>query len=1037
MNPGDVYRPPQGYNAYGSPTRQNQRPPQPQSPHLPPQQPPYPPPHRPAVQYGDPFSASPQRPPTAPVQNMSPAWQEPQDSHHHASHPLQPASPTGPQSPRYSLPTQSMSPFNGSPASAPAPAPYIMGSPSHVHAPPIPASSPQHTRFNMNPSYSLPQQQLTPSYSYPNGIDDRLTSPPPLMPHHSSHSSISAIPAPVPDNVNYSPSYPPQGYGNTADDDMNDSHPLLAHAAPDPRFGIPQSASAMSMSAPEARYQLSDTGAGDMGVPMYTGNGDAERQNGFGTGDGVGADDEDEVNMHYGPIPARMVRRNRTQKRVQLFQGHLVLDVEVPTMLLDQCPIRQGNEFTKMRYTAVTCDPNDFVEDKYTLRQRLYDPPRQTELFIVITMYNEDDILFCRTMRGVMQNIAHLCTRSKSKTWGENGWKKVVVCIVADGRKKINPRTRSVLAALGVYQEGVGKNIVNGKPVTAHVYEYTTQLSINSSGKIGPGGPNTVPIQMLFCLKEKNQKKINSHRWFFNAFGTCLRPNVCVLLDVGTQPGPDSIYHLWKAFDINSSVGGACGEIVALKGMFWKNLLNPLVAAQNFEYKMSNILDKPLESIFGYITVLPGAFSAYRYIALLNDEKGNGPLKQYFVGETMHGSGAGIFSSNMYLAEDRILCWELVSKRECKWKLHYVKSAYAITDVPDTVPELVSQRRRWLNGSFFAAIHSIVHFGYLYRSSHTFTRKFFLHVELVYQTLNMIFAWFALGNYFIAFFVLTESLNSLGSAWKYVNTPLHYIYIALLLWCFLLSLGNRPAGSKIGYTLSMVGFALITVYMLFAAIYLAVKGIQDVEAQGDITASTVFGNKIFRNIVISLLATYGLYILSSLIALEPWHMITSFLQYLLLAPSYINVLNVYAFCNVHDVSWGTKGSDKVSDDLGVVKSSGDNKDEVTVDLPIEQKDINAVYAAELQILGTKAPKEVGVISDDQKQEDYYKNVRTNVLLAWTMTNGALVAAILQTSGGDSSLATTYMGILFTVAGLAFFRFLGSSAYLVVRLFVGE
>lgn len=62
------------------------------------------------------------------------------------------------------------------------------------------------------------------------------------------------------------------------------------------------------------------------------------------------------------------------------------------------------------------------------------------------------------------------------------------------------------------------------------------------------------------------------------------------------------------------------------------------MAAQNFEYKMSNILDKPLESVFGYITVLPGAFSAYRYIALQNDSVGEGPLQKYFLGEKMVNS---------------------------------------------------------------------------------------------------------------------------------------------------------------------------------------------------------------------------------------------------------------------------------------------------------------------------------------------------------------------------------------------------------------
>ena len=160
-------------------------------------------------------------------------------------------------------------------------------------------------------------------------------------------------------------------------------------------------------------------------------------------------------------------------------------------------------------------------------------------------------------------------------------------------------------------------------------------VSISPSLKINSAGKDVCPVQVVFCLKEKNQKKINSHRWFFNAFGPVLEPNVCVLLDVGTMPGPTSIYHLWKAFDINSNVGGACGEIVALKGKLGVNLINPLVAAQNFEYKMSNILDKPLESIFGYITVLPGAFSAYRYIALQNDRMGEGPLQKYFLGEKM------------------------------------------------------------------------------------------------------------------------------------------------------------------------------------------------------------------------------------------------------------------------------------------------------------------------------------------------------------------------------------------------------------------
>lgn len=57
----------------------------------------------------------------------------------------------------------------------------------------------------------------------------------------------------------------------------------------------------------------------------------------------------------------------------------------------------------------------------------------------------------------------------------------------------------------------------------------------------------------------------------------------------------------------------------------------------------------------------------------------------------------------------------------------------------------------------------------------------------------------------------------------------------------------------------------------------------------------------FTQIVLSILATFGIYVLASLIHYDPWHMVTSLVQYLLIAPSYISVMNVYAFCNTHDV----------------------------------------------------------------------------------------------------------------------------------------
>lgn len=127
---------------------------------------------------------------------------------------------------------------------------------------------------------------------------------------------------------------------------------------------------------------------------------------------------------HYGAPPEeRIRRRGKTKKKVALTDGNLVVDLPIPSTLDKVIMRRDLEDMSKVRYTAVTCDPDHFEKEQFTLRQSLGN--RRTELAICITMYNEDEVLFCRTLYGVMKNISHLCSRKNSSTWGIDAWTKV------------------------------------------------------------------------------------------------------------------------------------------------------------------------------------------------------------------------------------------------------------------------------------------------------------------------------------------------------------------------------------------------------------------------------------------------------------------------------------------------------------------------------------------------------------------------------------------------------------------------------------
>jgi chitin synthase len=123
-----------------------------------------------------------------------------------------------------------------------------------------------------------------------------------------------------------------------------------------------------------------------------------------------------------------------------------------------------------------------------------------------------------------MQNARDILRISQgSNFWGIGGpsWHKVVVCVLMDGLNACDKDVLDVLATIGVYQDGVMKKDVDGKETIAHIFEYTTHLSITADQRlIRPQGNETdetrslAPVQMMVCLKQKNSQKINSHRKF-------------------------------------------------------------------------------------------------------------------------------------------------------------------------------------------------------------------------------------------------------------------------------------------------------------------------------------------------------------------------------------------------------------------------------------------------------------------------------------------------------------------------------------------
>jgi hypothetical protein len=109
-------------------------------------------------------------------------------------------------------------------------------------------------------------------------------------------------------------------------------------------------------------------------------------------------------------------------------------------------------------------------------------------------------------------------------------------------------------------------------------------------------------------------------------------------------------------------------------------------------------------------------------------------------------------------------------------------------------------------------------------------------------------------------------------------------------------------------------------------------------------------------------------------------------------PSFINILNVYAFSNWHDVSWGTKGSDK-AEALPSAKSekAADGKNTVIEEVDLAQADIDSNF--EVTVKRALQPYVAPPEKEEKSLDDSFKSFRTNLLVAWIFSNLVLIIVV--------------------------------------------
>lgn len=549
---------------------------------------------------------------------------------------------------------------------------------------------------------------------------------------------------------------------------------------------------------------------------------------------------------------------------------------------------------------AYTSDAKFMLPQEWLQKLREIPTP---EILFGITMYNEPGTALLSSLAGVKQNLNYLVQVGKRCLA-----QKVTLCLIFDGREKMSASVLTLLEALEIFHpkqiESIsGVEILESRLKLDRIQqlmalEMATERSDNpwlevyqtaqQQNRLPNSAQSLDSIRVLVCIKEQNVGKLNSHWWFFKVFSTYLQPNYCIQMDVGCVPKASNVGDLWEFLEQNPDVGGAAGSLLVPEpDALWH--LTSLWQFGNF--CLDKLLFSPAEDISGYLSVLPGQFSMLRWQALsprdLEDSpkvQQRSPLDRYF-----RGLGKlSLFESNMFLAEDRILGFDIVTAPDRNWQLAHLSSVVTVTDRCQSLSELLRQRRRWINGSFTCRLWSFAQLPeYLCDRHASLSSKIRLLRSTPLYILKTLTDWFYPALSVIVFTLICQTTETilLNLDWptELINWPFR---IGLFL------LGSQLVACLLGKASRILWLTHVIYLSLFILTILS------------FWLCTGYYLPSFC-IVLALAIIFGIgKTHSPWLGKKTWKYVP---LYLLIDSAMTFLLKVYSFCNINDCSWGTKG----------------------------------------------------------------------------------------------------------------------------------